>query len=150
MGLHKILKIVAGILSIAGIIFLVMIISKGDDAIAAATEAGESSPVDSIAYVAYATIVVILVFVLYFVLKSLFSNPATLKKTLINVGAFLGLFLIAYFVFSEGVETPMRDGKVLSEGDSKLVGAGLNMFYFLILIASGLMIFTGLQKMIKK
>ena len=36
MGLHKILKIVAAVLSLAGLVFLVMIVSKGDEAIEAA------------------------------------------------------------------------------------------------------------------
>jgi len=150
MGLHKILKIVAGLLGIAGIIFLVMIITKGDDAIKAAAAAGDTSAVDPIAYIAYITLGVILLFVLFFVVVNLFSNPATLKSALINIGAFLLLFLIAYFVFANGVETPLRDGKMLSEGGSKLVGAGLYLFYILILIAGGLMLLSGVTKMIKR
>ena len=37
---------------------------------------------------------------------------------------FLGVFIIA-FLLSKGVETPMRDGKVLSALGSKLVGVGV-------------------------
>jgi len=72
-----------------------------------------------------------------------------LKSALMSVGAFVLLGLICYFVFAEGVETPLRDGKVLSIGDSKLVGAGLYMFYALAFIAVGTMLFTGIKKMIK-
>ena len=150
MGLHKILKIVAGVLGIAAIIFLVMIITKGDDVIKAAALEGDTSAVDPMAYVAYITLAVILLFVLVFVLKNLFSNPATLKNTLKNVGAFVVLFLIAYFALAKGVETPLRDGKVLSEGGSKLVGAGLYLFYLLVLVAVGLMLFNGVKRMLNK
>ena len=150
MGLHKILKIVAGVLGLAGIIFLVTIISKGDDAIKAAAAGGDTSAVDPMAYVAYITLFIILIVVLFFVLTGLFSNTATLKKTLVNVGSFLLLFAIAYFVFANGVETPMRDGKVLSEGGSKMVGAGLYLFYILIFTAAASMLFFGLKKMLKR
>ena len=146
MNLHKILKIVVGLLGAAGIIFLIMIISKGDVAI----KGGDDGVVDNMSYVAYITLGVILFFVVVFVLKNLFSNPATLKKTLVNVGAFLVLFLIAYFGFAKGVETPMRDEKVLSASGSQWVGAGLYLFYFLILIAAGLMLLSGVKKMINK
>ena len=146
MGLHKILKIVVAILSLAGLAFLVMIVSKGDEAI----EAGDNGVVDSMAYVAYAVMIIILVFVLLFVFKNLFSNPATLKKTLMNVGAFLLLFLVAYFVFAKGKEAMLQNGEMLSEGGSKLIGAGLYLFYFLVVIASGLMLYTGVTKMLKK
>ncbi|MBT8258736.1 MAG: hypothetical protein KJO49_09720 [Bacteroidia bacterium] len=150
MNFHKIIRIVAGLLGLAGIIFLVLLISKGDDAIKSAAAAGDTSTVDPMAFVAYITLALILFFVLFFVLKALFTNTATLKKTLVNVGAFLLLFLIAYFVFAQGVETPMRDGELLSASGSKMVGAGLYLFYFLIVIAAVLMVFSGAGKFLKK
>ena len=144
MGLHKILKIVVAVLSLAGLAFLVMIVAKGDEAI----EAGDNGVVDNIAYVAYAVMIIILVFVLVFVFKNLFSDGATLKKTLMNVGAFLLLFVIAY-VLAQGVEAKLADGKMLSAGGSQLLGAGLYLFYFLLAIAGGSMLFFGIKKMIK-
>lgn len=150
MGLHKILKIVAAVLSLAGLASLVMILTKGDEAIELAALNGDTSAVDPIAYVAYAVMIIILVFVVLFVLKNLFSDGATLKKTLINVGIFLLLFLVAYFVFAKGVVTELTDGTMLSEGGSKLIGAGLYLFYFLVIIASVLMLYTGVSKMLKR
>ncbi|MBT8252444.1 MAG: hypothetical protein HKN00_00945 [Flavobacteriaceae bacterium] len=150
MDLHKIIRTVAGLLGLAGIIFLVMIISKGDEAIKAAAAGGDTSSVDPMAMTAYVTLGIILFVVLFFVLQNLVTHTATLKKTLVNIGAFLVLFLIAYFVFANGVETPMRDGEMLSEGGSKLVGAGLYLFYFLIVIAAVLMVFSGAGKIIKR
>ena len=49
MNLHKILKIVAGLLGFAGIIFLARIISKGDDEIKAAALNGDTAIVDPMA-----------------------------------------------------------------------------------------------------
>lgn len=146
MGLHKIIKIVAAAVSVLGIIFLIMIISKGDDAIAA--EAGLSA-VDYMSYAAYFVLAIVLIFVLGFVLKNMFSNKETLMITVKGVGAFLVLGLICYFVFAEGIEKPMADGETLSASGDKLIGAGLYMFYALTIIATGAMVYTGVKKMIK-
>ncbi|WP_250435368.1 hypothetical protein [Hanstruepera flava] len=150
MNLHKILKIVAAVLGLAGIIFLIRIINEGDEAIKAAAEMGDTAIVEPMAIVAYIIMGITLLFVLVFVLKNLFTNTATLKNTLVGVGAFVILALICYFAFAQGVETPLRDGEVLSANGSKMVGAGLYMFYFLVLIAGGAMLFSGVKKMMNK
>lgn len=150
MNLHKILKILAAILGVAGIVFLIRIIARGDDTIKADALMGDTAIIDPIAYVAYIIMALVIGFVLIFVLKNLFTNTATLKNTLISLGAFVLLALICYFAFAKGVETPLRDGEVLSKKGSKLVGAGLYMFYFLVLIAGAAMLFSGVKKMINR
>lgn len=150
MNLHKILKIVAAVLGLAGIVFLVRIINEGDEAIKAAAEMGDSAIIEPMAFVAYIIMGLTILFVLIFVLQNLFTNTDTLKNTLMGVGAFVLLALICYFAFANGVETPLRDGEVLSESGSKLVGAGLYMFYFLVVIAGGAMLFSGVKKMLNK
>lgn len=139
MALHKILKIVALILSIAGIVFLAMLIAKGDETVKATGEG-----VDGYLYTAYAIFALVLLFVVFFVLKGIFSG--NLKKTLLSVGAFLLVVVIGY-VLADGVETQMRDGEVLSASGSKWVGAGLYVFYILAILAIGAMIFSGIKKM---
>ncbi|WP_452220207.1 hypothetical protein [Lacinutrix salivirga] len=151
--MYKILKIVVAILALLGVVFLVRVLMVGDTSLQDAYAAGEQGMVDGyfnpIAWLAYAILGIILFFVVVFILKNLFSSPATLKKTLINVGAFLLLFAIAYFVFAKGIEKPMRDGEVLSAAGDKMVGAGLYLFYFLSVIAVGLMVASGVKKLIK-
>mgnify|MGYP003316723784 CR=1 FL=1 len=71
------------------------------------------------------------------------------KNAAKSAGLFLAVILVA-FVLSNGVETPMRDGKVLSAMGSKLVGTGLRVFYILSIIAVGLMILPGIKNSIKK
>lgn len=151
--MYKILKIVVAVLGLLGVVFLARVLMAGDKPLQDAYAAGELAMVDGyfnpIAWLAYIVLAVILAFVVIFILKNLFSNAATLKKTLINVGAFLLLFAIAYFVLAKGVETPMRDGEILTAAKDKLVGAGLYLFYFLAVIAIGLMLISGVKKLIK-
>ena len=95
MNLHKILKIVAGLLGVAGIIFLARIISKGDDEIKAAALNGDTAIVDPMAFVAYIILGLVLAFVIIFVIKNLFTNTSGLKNTLISFGAFAAVLFIS-------------------------------------------------------
>lgn len=144
--MKKILTILLGIVGILSIIFLAMIISTGDEAI----KAGESSgTVNTFMYIGYVILFLTLAFVVVFSLKNIFSNSETLKSTLKGFGAFALLAAISYFGFAKGVETPLKDGDMLSAGGSQLLGAGLYLFYFLLAIAGLSMLFFGIKKMIK-
>ena len=143
MNLQKIIKLVAAIVGVISIFFLIRIIGAGDEALETTPDL-QDSIVSPFMYIAY-----LILGIMVFSVKQMFSNPATLKKTLTNVGAFVALALVAYFGFANGVETPLRDGEVLTAGNSQLVGAGLYLFYFLVFIAVGIMLFTGIKKMIK-
>jgi hypothetical protein len=76
------------------------------------------------------------------------SNTASLKNTLTGVAAFVVLALLCYFV-ADGAETPLKNGDMLSASGSKLVGAGLYLFYLLAVIAGGIMLGFGIKKMVK-
>ncbi|MBO3115492.1 hypothetical protein J4050_01965 [Winogradskyella sp. DF17] len=148
--LHKILKIVAAILSVLGIVFLGRIIARGDDEIKAAALAGDTAIVDPIAIVAYITLGLVLLFVVVFVVKNLFTNTAGLKNTLIGVGAFVAVLIISYMLSGgDPMQYKMQDG-FATEGQSQLVGAGLTAFYILIIVAAVAMIFSGVKKVISK
>jgi len=137
MGLHKIFRIIALVLALAGIIFGIMII------------AGNEGQIDSMMYVAYAVLFIVLAAVVIYTLINLLSNKDALMGALKGVGAFVVLALICYFVFATGTEKAIANGETLSASDDKLIGAGLYMFYALAIIASGAMLFTGVKKMIK-
>lgn len=151
MNLHKIFKIVAAILSLAGAIFLVLIISSGDLVIEAAYEAGEStSSVDNMAYIAYVIFGLVLAFVIIFVIKSLFTDTGSLKSTLIGLGAFAAILVTSY-ILSGGDTTIYKHSEgVATETASHMVGAGLVAFYILGVLAIGSILFTGLKKLIIK
>ena len=134
MGFHKIFKIISMVLALVGILFGVMII------------AGNDGQIDNMMFVAYAVLFLVIASVVVFTVLNLVSHKEALIGALKGVGSFLVLALICYFVFAEGVETELRDGEMLSASDSKLVGAGLYMFYALAIIASGTMLYTGVKK----
>ena len=146
MGLHKILKIVAAVLGLLGIIFLVRIISVGDEAI----KAGENGSVDPMAFVAYAILGMTLLFVLIFVFKNLFSNAANLKNTLIGIGLFAAVLVIAYAVSGGDTMQYFYNDVQATDGQSQMVGAGLVAFYILILAAAAAMLFSGVKKIMNK
>jgi len=146
MDLQKLLKIIAAVVGVLSIVFLVSIISAGDDAI----KAGESaSSVSTLMYVAYFILAVAVLAVVLFTVLNLVSNAAGLKNTLVSIGAFLVLALICYFVLASGTETVLKDGSILTESHSKLVGAGLYLFYALAIVAGGTMLGFGIKKMLK-
>ncbi|MFT6127744.1 MAG: hypothetical protein ACI9D4_001339 [Polaribacter sp.] len=141
MGLHKILKIVALILSVAGIIFLAMIVAKGDEVVQATGEG-----VDGYLFVAYITFAIVLFFVIVFVVKGILAGD--IKKTLITIGAFLVVVIIAY-VLADGTPMIKSDGTMMSESASKWAGTGLYAFYLLAIIAVGAMVLSGIKKIAK-
>ena len=146
MDLQKLLKIVAIVIGVISIFFLGSILSSGDEAI----KAGESSgTVNIFMYVSYAVLALTLLIVLLFTVLNLVSNTSGFKNTLTGIVAFVVLSLICYFGFANGVESPLKDGNMLSEKGSKLIGAGLYLFYSLALIAGVIMLGFGIKKMVK-
>src|SRR5690606_15422677 len=106
MTIHKILKYLALVIGVIGLILLGRIIMTGDDAItnSASTQA---SVVDPMIWLSYIVLAVIIVAVLIFVVKGLFKG--NIKNTLISVGAFLLIIVIAYVV-TGGDEIVLKDG----------------------------------------
>ena len=145
MGLHKILKIVGFILSILAAIWLIRIVITGDSAIESDGDL-QNSLVTPFIYIAYVTMAIAVILVLIFVLKGLASGNA--KNTLIGLGAFLIVIAISYLLAS-GVETPLKDGEMLSANGSRWVSAGLNAFFILAAVAIVLMVLSGVKKIAK-
>ena len=137
MGLHKILKIVALLLAVVGIVGLIMVL----------TDSG--SGLEIMLTIGYIILGLTLLLVLIFVLKGVFSG--NLKKTLISIGLFLAIILISYVLASGDVAgLPLVDGEPISESGSKWVSTGLNVFSILAVVAIGSMIFSGIKKMTTK
>lgn len=144
MGLHKILKIVALILGVAGVIFWILLVAKGDEVVKSTGEG-----VDPLIYIAYITLAIVLLFVVIYVLKGIFTG--NLKKTLLSIGAFLAIVIVSYMMSSGSVEgLPLLDGEPISESGSKWVSTGLNAFYILAIGAIGAMALSGIKKLIDR
>lgn len=150
MNLHKIFKIIAALLSLVGAIFLVLIISKGDEAIDAAyISGGNTSIVDNMSFVAYVIFGLALLFVVLFVIKNLFTDTGSLKNTLIGIGAFVAILVIAYLLSGGDTTEYFDQGVLVTEGKSHMVGTGLVAFYILGTLAIFSILFSGIKKMIK-
>ena len=134
MNSYKIIKYIALALSLLGVLFVIMI-----------QMLDMLQGIDYILIVAYLMMVLIVSSVLFYTLKKVISDKDSLRSTLKVLGAFLVLFIICYFVLARGEETPLRDGKMLSAVGSRLISAALFMFYSLILIASGSMLWFGIK-----
>ena len=100
--------------------------------------------IDIILTIAYFILFAIITSVLFYSFKGIASDKSSLNNNLKMVGSFLALFIIC-FLLSSGEETIMREGKVLSALSSKLIGAAILMFYSLIVIASGAMLYFRLK-----
>ena len=149
MKLQNIVNIISAILGIIGVIFLLRIMGTGDEQIEIDATQGSYSLVTPIIELARIVLILTISVTLIFSLRGLFSNKEKLKKASISIGFFLLIIFISYMA-STGVETPMKDGKVLSENGSRWVGTGILVFYILFIIAIVLMFLSGLRKMLKK
>ena len=149
MNIEKTTTLVSASLGVLGLIFLVLIIVQGDDAIEMSAMQGDYGTVSYIIYLAQFILLITVLITLFFSLKNLASDKGNLKKSLMFIGAFALVILVAY-LFSSGEETPMQDGKMLSAGGARMVETGIRTFYFLTIIAVGAMAFHSVKKLIKK
>lgn len=144
MTLHKVLKYLALVIGVIGLIFLGRIVFTGDDAIKDSADL-QASLVDPFIYLGYVILGIVLLFVIVFVVKGLFAG--NIKNTLISVAAFVVVLAVAYFASSGEVVT-LKDGGTLSASGDRWVGTGLTMFYILAVIAIGSMVASGIKKLI--
>ena len=145
MTLHKILKYLALVIGVIGLILLGMIIYTGDDAIKASADL-QASRLNPMMWVAYLVLAFTIVLVGIYVIVGLFRG--NIKNTLIAIGSFILVVAVAY-VLSDGVEKQLADGEILSASGDHWVGAGLYTFYILAAIAVGAMVISGIKKLAK-
>jgi hypothetical protein len=159
MGLHKILKIVVGILGVIALVIAGVVTTLDSEGLQEELKAagGNVNAIEvpsSIGYlmtIAYIVLALILVLVVIFVIKGLASGNA--KNTLIGVGAFLVVVAISYFVAPSDAPAEVmeaaKEGVELTPSKLKWIGAGINAFYILAATAIGLMLFSGAKKLVK-
>jgi len=145
MTIHKILKYLALVLGVIGLILLARIIMAGDTAIENSVSE-QQSLLEPMMWLSYLVLIVVIVLVLFFVIKGLFRG--NIKNTLIAVGSFLLVIVIAY-VITGGEAITLRDGTTVSANASHWISTGLVVFYILAAIAVGAMVLSGVRKLIK-
>lgn len=145
MTLHKILKYIALVIGVIGLILLGRIIATGDDAIKASADL-QASHLDPYMWIAYLVLLVVVVLVALFVIVGLFRG--NIKNTIIAIGSFLLIIVVAY-VLADGSARELKDGTMLSASGDHWVGTGLITFYILAGIAIASMVFSGIKKLAK-
>ena len=149
MNLEKITRIGCIALGVLGMIFLSLVFFTGDDSIKMAAASGDYGVITPIILLSQIVLFIAVLVTLTFSLRGISKDKTKMKNALKSTGLFLMVVLIG-FLLSNGVETPMRDGKVLSAMGSRLVGTGINVFFILTIIAVCLMVFPGTKKIFKK
>jgi hypothetical protein len=149
MKVQNIIKIISAVIGLIAAFFLLRIITTGDEDIKMAASMGDFGAVSPLVELARIVLAITIVVTLLFTLRGLFSDFSKLKKAGISIGLFLLVVVVSYLL-SEGVETPLKDGEVLSASGSRWVGTGIRTFYILSLVAIGLMLFSGVNKILKR
>ncbi|MGA1771878.1 MAG: hypothetical protein ACO39T_06370 [Flavobacteriaceae bacterium] len=149
MKLQNIIKIISAIFGVLAMVFLFRIIGLGDEEIKMAASMGDYGSVSPLVNLAIAILVITVALTLVFSLIGLTSDAKKLKKALLSAGLFLAVIGISY-AMSTGVETPLKDGEVLSANGSRWVGAGLRAFYILAVVAIGAMLMSGAKRIFNK
>lgn len=146
MTIYKILKYLAAVIGVVGLILLGRILWTGNDAIENSASV-QASVVDPFMIVAYLVFAVIVILVLFFVIKGLFTGK--IKNTLISIGIFAAVVLLAYLLADGGAMYDRNNEQTVSDSGSKWVSTGLITFYILAAIAIGAMVISGVKKLIK-
>ena len=149
MNIQTIVKIISAVFGLLGVVFLFRIIGVGDQEIKMAASMGDYGVVSPLVSVAIAILFVTVAVTIVFSLINLASSPQKLKKSLLFIVCFIVVIGLA-FTISSGVETPLKDGEILSANGSRWVEAGIRMFYILAALAIGSMMFFGGKKLINK
>ena len=148
MNTQKIFKYIALVFGVIGLILQVVILNQGDDTIKLNALSGDYGVVSTMVTLALIVLAITVSLTLIFSITNLASDPKKLKKALLSIGAF-GVVVLVAFLFSSGTETPLKDGDILSAAGSRWIETGLRTFYFLVFIAVGAMLYTGIIRLKK-
>ncbi len=148
--MYKIVKIGLIVLSVIGFICLFMMPDK-DMPMA---DAMGSTGITIMFGLAYLLMIVAVISTLIFGLKNMGSSPGGLKKAAFSIVGLIVALGIAYGLSSGtdiSVEDMMNRNNIeTTEGEVKLVGAGIYMFYIMLLAAVGLILWGGIKKATSK
>jgi len=148
MYTQKIFKYTALVFGFVGLILQVVILNQGDDSIKLNALSGDYGVVSTMVTLALIVLAITVSLTLIFSITNLASDSKKLKKALLSIGAF-GVVVLVAFLFSSGTETPLKDGDILSAAGSRWIETGLRTFYFLVFIAVGAMLYTGIIRLKK-
>ncbi len=147
MTVYKVLKYLALVIGVIGLILLGRVLFAGDDAI---TNSGsvQASVIDPFLWLSYFVLAIIIVLVLFYVIKGLFQGDV--KKSLTMIGLFGAVVLISYLLAGGGAIYDTNGTQVIGDAGSKWVDAGLIAFYILGTVAVLAMVLSGARNLFTK
>lgn len=104
--------------------------------------------VDAGLYIGYALFFVAVVSAILLPLLNSVKSPGALKKPVIAILVMLALFAVSYALTGSDL-TAEQAAKGVTESTSKLVGAGLTMFYLISALAVLGLIYSEINKALK-
>jgi hypothetical protein len=104
--------------------------------------------VDAGLYIGYILFFIAVAAAIFMPLAKSLQSPGELKKPLIAILAMVALFAISYALTGSDL-TPEQAAKGITETTSKLVGAGLTLFYLISGIAVLGLIYSEINKAFK-
>lgn len=144
--MYKIVKIGLIVLSVIGFILLFMM-PDGD---MPDSDQMNSGAIDAMHWLAYILLLIAVAMTLVFGLKNMVSTPGGLKKSLMGIVGLLVVLGIAYGLASGtdvSVEEMLDKNKIVTtESTIRSVGAGINMFGLLLVIAVGVIAWGAIKK----
>lgn len=147
--MNNIVKILLIVVGLAGAVLWFFLPERD----APVGEATQNAALNAMFWITYILLGIAAVVSLAFSLIHLFANPASIKKTIFVVVGFVLVVAIAY-VFADGTDVSIPEmadrGIDTSETIIKRIGTGINMFFILVVIAVGAMLWGGVRKTIIK
>lgn len=147
--MYKIIKIVLIVIGLIGSVLWFMLPEMSMPM----AEAAQSGPLNAMFVLTFLLFGIAILFSVFFSLKSQFADSAALKKTLYGVGGFVLVVIVSY-VLSTGSDVNLDEmanrGIQTTEGTVRYIGAGLNIFFILLIIAVVLMVLPGVKKVFTK
>lgn len=144
--MYKIVKIGLIVLSVIGFVLLFMM-PDGD---MPDSDQMNSGAIDAMHWLAYILLLIAVAMTLVFGLKNMVSTPGGLKKSLMGIIGLLVVLGIAYGLASGtdvSVEEMLDKNKIVTtESTIRSVGAGINMFGLLLVIAVGVIAWGAIKK----
>lgn len=147
--MNRIVKIALAVLGVLAAIMWYQLPSKD----VPVGEAVQSGAMNFMFIITYLLLGIAVVTSLLFTIVNLLAHPKKLKKTLMVIGGFLLVVVIAY-AMSSGTDIDLDEmanrGIATTESTVKRIGTGLNVFFILVIIAVASMAWGGLKKMTSK
>lgn len=146
--MNKIVKILLIVVGLAGAVLWFMLPERD----APVAEATQNGALNAMFWITFILLGIAAAASLIFSLIHLFSNPASIKKTVFVVVGFALVVVIAY-VLADGTDVSIPEmaerGIETSETTIKRIGTGIWTFFILVIIAVGAMIWGGVRKATK-